>query len=302
MYILLLSSLHCWKLKARQTPQNAYALPCKVTLRGKIAIIFIKGFLNQNCFETVKEHPFPKLLLFLAFFAWALAVGGESSAYIEDDGLSPPGAWDECLHEHPFCRKGKYAGLPGSLPSPAGAMIEGVLTIELEQKFPACVGENRGVVIMSHLLLPVADTGQAAPCLARCVSSGRSYSLQTHPCQELLPKWEQRLLAVDPRRDCCAVSGEAKKWPCILMTLLFRSILWFQLVCSDGRSVNKPLLRRRCCFPNKPQSPKGLLGFSKKDMSRFNVSNCHDLGSRTWLLIRPLENVYIYSVSITSVG
>ena len=59
--------------------------------------------------------------------------------------------------------------------------------MNLKQKLPACAGENPGVVIMSCLLLPVDNAGQAAPCLARCVDSGGSYSLQTHPRQELGP-------------------------------------------------------------------------------------------------------------------
>lgn len=89
------------------------------------------------------------------------------------------------------------------------------------------------------------------------------------------------------------VSGETEKWPSILMTLLFRSILWFQLVCSDGSSVNKPFLRRRCRFPNKLQDPNSLSGFSKRYILSISVSNGHCLGSKTGLLLRLFEKVLI---------
>ena len=98
------------------------------------------------------------------------------------------------------------------------------------------------------------------------------------------------------------VSGETKKWLSILMTLLSHSILWFQLICSDGSSVNKPLLRRRCCFPDKFQNPKSLLGFSKKDIPSFNVSNCHGLGSRTWLLFLFFFLMYFIYLFLAALG
>lgn len=84
-----------------------------------------------------------------------------------------------------FVRERRAGWLANCLALPV--LFKEASPLNLEQKFPAHSGENPGGVIMSCLLLPEEDAGQASPCLARCEGSEGSYSLQPHPRQELLP-------------------------------------------------------------------------------------------------------------------
>lgn len=79
-----------------------------------------------------------------------------------------------------------------------------------KQKVPVCAGESSGVVKVSCPLLAVEDAGQAAPCSARCESSG-----VPAPSRRTLTKSscaaDNRTLAAGSERDCLLVSGETKK-------------------------------------------------------------------------------------------
>lgn len=140
------------------------------------------------------------------------------------------------------------------------------------QKFPACAGKNPGGLwILSHLLLPGEDPGQAAPCLASCDSSGGP-TPPDMPWLRTPAQLRAQALGSTSKPNCLGNRNDY-----ILTTLLFRSILWFSACLFRWKLWRtKPFLRRRCCFPNKLQDPKQLMGFFlKRYILSINVSNGH---------------------------